>query len=140
MEFGGLEKCMRSASSGSSRRRQTAAWTAQQITEAFPNATPIPRYLHRDQDATYGDVFRRRIKALGMHEVVSAKKSPWQSPSVERVIGSIRRKCTNHVIAFGEHQLREVLREYVEYNNRSRCHMALDGNALKPRVVKGRSW
>jgi len=116
-------------------RHPTAAWTAQQITEAFPGGQE-PRYLHRDRDSTYGDVFRKRIAAMGIREVVSAKHSPWQNPYVERVIGSIRRECTDHIVALGEGHLRNVLREYVAYYNAARCHQSLDGDAPEPRPVE----
>jgi transposase InsO family protein len=114
----------------------TAEWTAQQITEAFPGDAAIPRFLHRDQDAVYGDEVRRRIAAIGLEELVSTKGSPWQNPFVERAIGSIRRECTDHVIALGEGHLRRILRAYAEYYNGSRCHMPLDGNAPEPREVE----
>ena len=117
-------------------RHPTAEWTAQQLTEAFPGDAPIPRLLHRDRDSIYGEVVRKRIAALGMKEVVNAKQSPWQNPFVERAIGSIRRECTDHIVALGENHLRTVLRDYFEYYNRSRCHMALDGNAPIPRAVE----
>jgi len=73
---------------------------------------------------------------MGIREVLSAKQSPWQNPYVERVIGSIRRECTDHVVALGEGHLRSVLREYVEYYNTARCHQALGGNAPEPRPVE----
>ena len=111
----------------------TAAWTAQQLTEAFPGDEQLPRYLHRDRDAIFGDVVRKRIAALGMTEVISAKQSPWQNPYAERVIGSIRRECTDHLIPLDETHLRKIHGEYVEYYNRSRCHQSLDGNAPEPR-------
>ena len=114
----------------------TAEWTAQQLTEAFPGDEIIPRYLHRDRDAIYGDTVRTRIESLGIEQVVSAKQSPWQNPFVERVIGSIRRECTDHVIAWSEEHLRDLLRRYVEYYNCSRCHQSLDGNAPEPRPVE----
>ena len=79
----------------------TAAWTAQQIIEAFPDDT-APRWILRDRDAIYGDVFRRRIAAMGIREVISAPSSPWQNPYVERLIGSIRRECLDHVIVFNQ--------------------------------------
>jgi len=113
----------------------TAEWTAQQLTEAFPGDETVPRYLHRDRDSIYGDAVHKRIAAIGMKEVVSAKQSPWQNPFVERVIGSIRRECTDHVIAWSEAHLRDLLRQYVDYYNESRCHMSLDGNAPEPRLV-----
>jgi transposase InsO family protein len=114
----------------------TAEWTAQQITEAFPGDAAMPRYLHRDRDSVYGDDFRERVAAMGLREVVNAKQSPWQNPFAERVIGSIRRECLDHVIALGEHHLRQVLRAYADYYNGSRCHMSLEGNAPEPREVE----
>jgi putative transposase len=79
----------------------TAAWTSQQIVEAFPEDT-APRYLLRDRDAIYGDVFRHRVKRLGIQEVRIAPRSPWQNPFAERLIGSIRRELLDHVIVLGE--------------------------------------
>lgn len=114
----------------------TSEWTAQQITEAFPGDAAMPRYLHRDRDSVYADAFRRRVAAVGLREVVSARRAPWQNPFAERVIGSIRRECTDHVIALGEGHLRRVLREYIVYYNGSRCHMSLKGNAPEPREVE----
>ncbi len=116
-------------------KHPTAAWTAQQITEAFPGGEE-PRYLHRDRDGTYGIEFRERVQSLGIREVVSAKQSPWQNPYVERVIGSIRRECTDHIVALNEGHLRSVLRDYVGYYNSARCHQALGGNAPEPRNVE----
>ena len=111
----------------------TAEWTAQQLTEAFPGDATVPRFLHRDRDSIYGDVVRNRIKSLGMTEVVSARKSPWQNPFVERVIGSIRRECTDHLVPMNEAHLRKILGEYVSYYNESRCHQSLDGDAPESR-------
>lgn len=116
-------------------RHPTAEWTAQQITEAFPDDR-APRYLHRDRDSTYGDVFRQRVASMSIREVINAKQSPWQNPFVERVIGSIRRECTDHIIALGEGHLRRVLGEYVAYYNSARCHQSLEGNAPEPRSVE----
>ncbi|MCB9833834.1 MAG: DDE-type integrase/transposase/recombinase [Planctomycetes bacterium] len=82
----------------------TAEWTANQIRESFPGGEE-PRFLHRDRDAIYGDTFKRAIKSMGIRQVVSARKSPWQNPFVERVIGSIRRECTDHIIPLGERLL-----------------------------------
>jgi transposase InsO family protein len=89
----------------------TAQWTAQQLVEAFPFDT-APRYLQRDRDAVYGEKVRQRIKSLGIEEVVSAPRSPWQNPYAERVIGTIRRECLDHVIILNERHLRRILREY----------------------------
>jgi len=116
-------------------KHPTAAWTAQQVTEAFPGGHE-PRYLHRDRDATYGDVFRKRVAAMSIKEVVSARQSPWQNPFVERAIGSFRRECLDHLIPLGESHLRRVLGRYAEYYNRARCHLSLDGNAPEPREVE----
>jgi putative transposase len=85
----------------------TAAWTAQQVVDAFPDDT-APRWLHRDRDGIYGDVFRGRLAGMGIADVVSAPESPWQNPYVERLIGSIRRECLDHVIVINEAHLRSV--------------------------------
>jgi transposase InsO family protein len=77
-----------------------ARWTGQQVINAFPYET-APRYLHRDRDASYGREFISRVSSMGIDQVVSAARSPWQNPSVERVIGSLRRECTDHVIVTG---------------------------------------
>jgi putative transposase len=110
-------------------------WTAQQVTEAFPWDTP-PRYMIRDRASIYGDVFRGRVKAMGIKEVVIAPRSPWQSPFVQRLIGSIRRDCIEHVVVLGERHLRRVLRSYLAYYHEARCHMSLDGDAPGPREVQ----
>jgi transposase InsO family protein len=92
----------------------TAEWTAQQIVEAFPFDS-APRYLIRDRDSIYGTRFRNRVRSLGIKEVLTAPRSPWQNPYVERIIGSIRRECLNHVIIFNERHLRKVLKSYAKY-------------------------
>ena len=114
----------------------SAEWTARQILEALSGDEAVPRFLMRDRDAIYGWGFHRMIRMLEIDEVISAPRSPWQNGFVERVIGSIRRECTDHVIAFGERHLLRLLREYVAYYNESRCHMSLDGNAPVPRAVE----
>ena len=86
----------------------TAEWAARQVVEAFPDDT-APRWIHRDRDRIYGAAFHRRVAGMGIAEVVSAPASPWQNPYVERVIGSIRRECLNHVIILHEAHLRRVL-------------------------------
>ena len=91
--------------------QQTAEWTAQQLREAFPWDT-APRYLLRDRDASYGPAFRDRVRVMGIKEVVTAPRSPWQNAYVERLIGSIRRECLDHIIIFNEHHLRGVLSSY----------------------------
>ena len=113
----------------------TATWTAQQIVEAFPWST-APRHLLRDRDGVYGDEFRRRVKALDIEEVVTAARSPWQNPFVERIIGSIRRECLDHVIVFSETHLRRILAEYFDYYHRSRTHLSLAKDAPEHREVE----
>ena len=108
----------------SATEHPTARWTAQQLVEAFPFDT-APRYLMRDRDAIYGERFRRRTKSLGIDEMISAPRSPWQNPYVERVIGSIRRECLDHVIVFNERHLQRILRDYVDYYHSSRTHLSL---------------
>ena len=114
----------------------SAAWTAQQVVQAFLGDS-APRYLLRDRDCIYGEYFRRRVKNLGIKEVLSAARSPWQNPYVERLIGSIRRECLDHVIVLNEQHLRRILRSYLEYYHRSLCHLSLDGDAPEPRIVQG---
>jgi hypothetical protein len=86
----------------------SAAWTAQQVVQAFPWET-APRYLLRDRDGVYGADFRQRVASMGIKEVLTAARSPWQSPHVERVIGSIRRECLDHVVVLHERHLRRLL-------------------------------
>jgi transposase InsO family protein len=102
----------------------TAEWTAQQLVEAFPWET-TPRYLVRDRDAVYGQVFQRRVAGLGMAQVLTAPRSPWQNSYAERLIGSIRRECVDQVIVFSEDHLRRVLVRYVHYYHRWRTHLSL---------------
>ncbi len=93
----------------------SSQWTAQQVVEALPWDT-APKYLLRDRDSIYSIFFRNRVNSMGIKDVVSAPQSPWQSPFVERVIGTIRRECTNHVIILNEAHLISVLRSYFEYS------------------------
>jgi putative transposase len=116
----------------------TAAWTAQQIIDAFPDDT-APRWLLRDRDVIYGDAFRRRIASMGIDEAVSSPESPWQNPYVERVIGSIRRECLVHVIVVGERHLRRLLTAYLNYYRGARTHLALQMDAPTPRRVQTRA-
>ena len=113
----------------------TATWTGQQIVEAFPWDTP-PKYLIRDRDGIYGFDFTRRVSALGIKQIRTAKRSPWQNPYVERVIGSIRRECLDHVIIFNERHLRRVLRDYLDYYHRSRTHLGLEKDCPVTRPVE----
>jgi hypothetical protein len=113
----------------------TAAWTAQQILEAFPEDT-APRYLIRDRDQTYGECFRNRLRDLHISEVLTAPQSPWQNPFAERLVGSIRRECLDHVIVLGEKHLRRILKSYFDYYLGSRTHLSLAKDAPAPRVVQ----
>jgi transposase InsO family protein len=90
----------------------------------------------RDRDGIYGRAFRDRVAQMGINEVVSAPHSPWQNPYIERLFGSIRRECTNHVIVLGERHLRSVLKSYFAYYNRSRTHLSLANDAPVPRTVE----
>jgi transposase InsO family protein len=110
----------------------SAQWTAQQVVEAFPFET-APRFLQRDRDGIYGQAFRERIKSLGIEERISAPRSPWQNPYVERLIGSIRRECLDHVIVLNEAHLKRILTAYFDYYHDSRTHLSLDRNAPNPR-------
>jgi putative transposase len=112
----------------------SAGWTAQQIVNAFPDDT-APSYLLRDRDSVYGDVFRRRVKAMQIREVLTAARSPWQNPFAERLIGSIRRECLNHVLVLGERHLHRILARYFSYYHRARTHLALDKDAPDGRAV-----
>jgi len=113
----------------------TAEWTAQQMVEACPGDHGL-RYLIRDGDRIYGEAFTRKLKALELEPMQTAYRSPWQNCYVERLIGSIRRECLNHVIALNEQHLLKVLVEYAAYYNESRTHQSLDGNAPLPRSVE----
>src|SRR4029079_3533044 len=113
----------------------TASWTAQQIIEAFPDET-APRWLVRDRDAIYGEGFRRRVASMGITEVVSAPSSPCQNPYVERLIGSIRPECLDHIVVFNEVHLRRVLSRYVVSYHRARTHLSLAKDAPTPPQVQ----
>ncbi len=112
----------------------TAMWTAQQVVEAFPFDS-APRYLLRDRDSVYGAVFRRRVHSMGIEEVSTAPRSPWQNPYVERVIGSFRRECLNHVIVIDERHLRRLVRAYIQYYHSSRTHLSLSKDSPDMRPV-----
>jgi putative transposase len=102
----------------------TAVWTARQIIEAFPNETAAPRYLLRDRDAVYGVAFSSRVQTMGIHEVKTAPRSPWQNPHVERLIGTLRRECLDHVVVLNETHLRRLLSAYLIYYHGARTHLS----------------
>jgi transposase InsO family protein len=112
----------------------TAEWIARQISEALPWDT-APGYLIRDRDGAYGRVFKRRVRAMGIRDRPTAPRSPWQNPYVERLIGSIRRECLDHLIILGEAHLRHVLRAYSDYYNRTRTHLSLDKDTPLTRPI-----
>lgn len=113
----------------------TARWAEQQIINAFP-FDRAPRFLIRDRDAIYGLDFCERVKNMGIEEVVTAYRSPWQNPFVERLIGSIRRECLNHVIVLDEAHLIRILTEYFAYYHDDRTHLSLERNAPTARNVE----
>jgi putative transposase len=113
----------------------TAAWTTQQIVDAFPDDS-APAYLIRDRDRVHGQPFRHRLKGMGIEEVLTAPHSPWQNPFAERLIGSIRRECLNHVLVLGERHLRRILTQYLAYYHQARTHLALDKDAPDLRPIE----
>jgi putative transposase len=113
----------------------SAAWTAQQVVEAFPEDT-TPGYMIRDRDGIYGGQFRRRIEGIGIEEVLTAPRSPWQNPYAERLVGSVRRECLAHVIVLSERHLHRILRSYFAYYHRSRTHLSLGKDAPEARAVQ----
>ena len=113
----------------------TADWIARQITEAFP-WDQAPRYLIRDRDASYGHAVTRRLAAMGIRDRPTAPRSPWQNGHVERLIGSIRRECLDHVVVLGEAHLRRVLATYADYYNELRTHRSLTKDTPLHRVVE----
>jgi transposase InsO family protein len=113
----------------------TAEWITRQITEAFP-WDQAPQYLIRDRDASYGHAVTRRLAAMGIRDRPTAPRSPWQNGHVERLIGSIRRECLDHVVIFGEAHLRLVLKAYAGYYNSVRTHLSLSKDAPLVRPVR----
>ena len=116
-------------------QRPSAAWAAQQVVEAFPWET-APKYMLRDRDKVYGDWFRRRVKNMGVEEVLTAPHSPWQNPYSERLNGSVRRECLDHIIVFSENHLRRIIGGYVRYYNGFRTHLSLGMDSPATRTVQ----
>jgi putative transposase len=112
-----------------------AAWTAQQIIEAFPENT-APKHMIRDRDGIYGEQFRSRVEGMGIEQVLTTPRSPWQNPYAERLVGSVRRECLDHVIALGERHLRRILKSYFAYYHGARTHLSLGKDAPEPRAVQ----
>jgi transposase InsO family protein len=116
-------------------RHPTAEWLGQQIVEAFPwNAAAA--YLVRDNDGAYGQAFRRRIRTMGIRDRPTSPRSPWQNAYAERLIGTLRRDCLDHVLIFGVQHLRQILTSYSSYYNKTRTHLSLDKDAPLRRAVQ----
>src|SRR6202790_2291117 len=113
----------------------TAEWVARQITEAFP-WDGAPGYMIRDRDRIYANIVTRRLRAMGIRDKPAAPASPWQNGFVERLIGSIRRECVDHIIVLGEMHLRRVLKSYADYYNCARTHRSLNKDAPVSRPVQ----
>ena len=116
-------------------RHPTAEWAGQQLRETFP-FDHVPRYLLRDRDRIFGWDFRERVRDMDIEEVLSTPRSPWQRAYVERVIGSIRRECLDHLIVFNEASLRRALRSYFGYYHKSRTHLSLGKDSPEPRPIQ----
>jgi transposase InsO family protein len=114
----------------------TAEWTVQQLREAFP-WDKAPRFLLRDRDRIFGHEFIEQVKAMGIKQVLSAPRSPWQRTYVERLIGSLRRECLDHMIVFGDRALHRTLTAYASYYHSWRTHLALGKDSPQPRRIQG---
>jgi transposase InsO family protein len=113
----------------------TAEWLARQITEAFPWDT-APKYLIRDNDRAFGGVFKARVRAIGIRDQPTSYRSPWQNGHAERLIGSVRRECTDHLIALNAEHLRRILVKYAAYYNETRTHVSLGKGAPRSRLIE----
>ena len=113
----------------------TAEWIARQITEAFP-WNEAPDYLIRDRDGAYGRAVTSRLAAMGIRDHLTAARSPWQNGYAERLIGSIRRECLDHIVVFGEAHLRRILAAYAGYYNKVRTHLFLDKDSPGHRPIQ----
>jgi transposase InsO family protein len=113
----------------------TAVWAGQQIIEAFPEDR-APRFMVRDRDGIYGELFRARVEGMSIEEILIAPRSPWQNCYAERVIGSIRREFLNHLIVINDNHLRRILKDYFRYYHQSRTHLSLDKDTPAFRTVQ----
>ena len=113
----------------------TAEWTAQQLREAFPWDS-TPRYLLRDRDRIFGSEFTKQVKELGIEEMLGAPRAPRQRAYIERVIGTIRRECLDHVMVFSEAGLSQHLRKFTDYYHGSRTHVSLQKDTPESRRVQ----
>ena len=115
--------------------RPSAHWIARQLTEAY-GWQQAPPYIVRDRDCVYGAVVIQRLRAMGIRDRPISPQSPWQNGYSERLIGSIRRDCLDHVVVFGERHLRHLLNSYEKYYNEARTHLSLHKDAPIPRAVQ----
>ena len=113
----------------------TDEWIARQLTEAC-GWESTARYIVRDRDRAYGEIFKRRLCAMGIRDRPTAQRSPWQNGHTERLIGSIRRECLDHVVVFGERHLRQILLSYMPYYNGARTHLSLNKDAPVARAIQ----
>ena len=116
-------------------RQPTAEWLAQQVVQAFPWET-APAYLIRDNDGAYGQMFTSRLRTMGIRDRPISPRSPWQNSYVERLIGTLRRDCLDHVLIFSEQHLRQVLKSYALYYNEARTHLGLSKDTPLPRTIQ----
>jgi transposase InsO family protein len=113
----------------------TAEWISRQLVEAC-GWEQVPKYILRDRDQAYGEAFRRRVRAMGIRDRPTSSRSPWQNAYAERLIGSIRRECVDHIVVLGERHFRHVLLSYMNYYNGTRTHLSLGKDAPIPRAVQ----
>jgi transposase InsO family protein len=113
----------------------TAEWIANQLTQAC-GWEQIPRYLIRDRDRAYSEIFVHRVRSIGIRDRPTSPRSPWQNAYAERLIGSIRRECLDHIVVFGERHLRHVLVSYMDHYNGTRTHLSLNKDAPMSRAVE----
>jgi len=113
----------------------SAEWISRQLMEAY-GWEEGPCYLVRDRDRVYGEVFIRRLRAMGIRDRPIAPRSPWQNGYCERLIGSIRRECLDHIVVFGERHLRHLLCAYADYYNRTRTHLSLNKDSPASRAIE----
>jgi transposase InsO family protein len=112
----------------------TSEWTAQQLVETFSWGS-APRYLLHDRDSIYEGSFRQRVRGMAIEEVLTAPRSPWQNPYAERLVGSIRRECVDHIMVLNESSLRRILKSYFQYYLRSRTHLSLGKDTPVARMI-----
>jgi putative transposase len=113
----------------------TAQWSTQQLRNVFSDEAP-PRFLLRDRDTKFGEMFTETVASLGIDPLLTAYNSPWQNGYIERLIGSIRRECLDHLIVLNEGHLRGILQEYIRYYNTQRTHLGIGKDSPEPREIQ----